>query len=196
MKRNGALVLMILGVWIGHELARADDKREEKKGPVVEIDGLKAAIPGDWKEQEVSDTAKRMGRMMHFKLPKAGDDKLDADLFVFYFGPGGGGSNEDNIKRYKTMFNPPEGKKMDDVTKVESTKFGSVEATYVDVQGTYKFKKAPFVPDAQAELRPDHRMLAVIFESKNGPYFFRLVGPAKTVAQHKKGFDAWLKALK
>ena len=200
MKRASWLVVLGLGVLAcalgpGRSGARAEDKQEGKKGTAVEIDGLQSRTPAGWKEEEVSETARRMGRLMHFRVPGA-DGKGDADLFIFYFGPGVGGTNEDNIKRYKTMFLPPEGKKIDDVTKVETLKVGEVPVTYVDIQGTYKFKKAPFVPDEKAELRPDQRMLAVIFESKKGPYYFRLVGPAKTVGQHKKEFDDWLKGFK
>ena len=39
-------------------------------------------------------------------------------------------------------------------------------------------------------------MIGVIFESPGGPYFMTLIGPARTVEQHKKGFDEWLKNFK
>jgi hypothetical protein len=39
-------------------------------------------------------------------------------------------------------------------------------------------------------------MLAVYWDSKGGPYFFRLVGPARTVEHYKKGFDEWLMGFK
>jgi hypothetical protein len=45
-------------------------------------------------------------------------------------------------------------------------------------------------------LRPNYRTVKVILETKKGPYFISLLGPAGTVAQYKKGFDDWLKALK
>jgi hypothetical protein len=46
------------------------------------------------------------------------------------------------------------------------------------------------------EKRPEHRMLAVVWQSKNGPYFMRLVGPRKTVERYKPGFDAWLRRFR
>jgi len=91
---------------------------------------------------------------------------------------------------------PPEDKKIDDVSKVENFKVGNVEVTYLDVQGTYKFKERPFDPASKEELRPDYRMLGVVFESPKGPYFFRLVGPAKTVEHNKKAFEDWVKGFK
>jgi hypothetical protein len=173
--------------------ASADDKKaEEKKGTVVTIDGLKSAVPGDWKTEEPTS---RM-RAYQFKLPRAADDKYDGEMAIFFFGPGQGGSAEENIKRWKGFFLPPQGKNIDDVAKVSKLKVGAVDVHYLDVQGTYKFKERPFDPNAKEELRPDWRMLGVVFESKNGPYFMRLAGPAKTVAHHKKGFDDWLQGLK
>jgi hypothetical protein len=161
------------------------------KGAVVEIDGLKSHTPANWVAEKTSSKM----RVAQFRVPKVGDDKQDAELIIFFFG-GQGGGVEANVKRWKEMFFPPRGKTMEDVARVEKMKVGAVPVTYLDVNGTYKYKKAPFVPDSQAELRPDHRMLAVYFDSKNGPYFIRLVGPAATVAQNKKGFDEWLKNFK
>jgi hypothetical protein len=171
---------------------RAQDKKEEKKGTVVEIDGLKSAVPADWKHEEVSSQF----RVYHFRIPHAADDKTDAELIIFFFGPGGGGPADANVKRWKGMFIPPEGKKIDDVAKVETFKVGDVKVTYLDVEGTYKFKERPFDPSAKEELRTDYRLLGVVFESPKGPYFFRLVGPAKTVTQHKKAFEDWVGGFK
>ena len=119
----------------------------------------------------------------------------DAELAIFFFGPGGGGSDADNIKRWKGQFQPPEGKSIDDVAKLDKFKVGKVEIVYLDIEGTYLFKP-PFDPNAKAKAFPDYRRFGVIFASDNGPYFITLTGPAKTIAQHKKGFDEWLKGFK
>jgi hypothetical protein len=113
-------------------------------------------------------------------------------LIIFYFGEGGGGGIEANITRWKGMFDASDGKKPD--AKQEEMKVGDVKVTYLDLAGTYMFKPFPMAP--KAEPRPNHRMIAVIFDSPKGPYFFRLVGPEKTVAHHKKAFDEWLKNFK
>jgi len=170
---------------------RADEKSEDKKGVAVEIDGLKSAVPAEWKQEKVSSQF----RLYHFRIPHVADDKSHAEMIVFFFGPGGGGSADANVKRWKGMFIPPEGKKIDDVAKVENFKVGDVNVTYLDVQGTYRFKERPD-PKSKEELRPDQRMLGVVFESPKGPYFIRLVGPAKTVAQNKKAFEDWVKGFK
>jgi hypothetical protein len=165
---------------------RADD---------VEIDGLKSKTPKDWKAKEIPENLKQFRAYMA-TLPKAEGDKDDADLVVFYFGQGGGGGVDANVKRWKDTFNPPEGKTIDDVSKVENIKVGDVKATVLSVSGTYKFKAAPFDPNSPTVMKPDYKMVGVVFESPKGPYFFRLTGPAKTIDKHQKAFDEWLKNFK
>jgi hypothetical protein len=164
-------------------------KAEEKTGPIIEFDGLKSAAPADWKEEK---TASKM-RLKQFRLPKVGDDKADAELVIFR---GITGSAKENIQRWKGQFQPPEGKKIDDVAKVTELKISGAEATYLDVTGSYLFKTRPFDADEKPQLRPDYRMLAVQFEATKTIYHIKLVGPAKTVEHYKKGFDGWLKAFK
>jgi hypothetical protein len=166
-----------------------DVAARDEKGTVVNLDGLKSAAPAAWKEEA---PANKM-RFAQFKLPKANGDKEDAELIIF---KGFGGSAKDNVKRWKTQFIPPEGKKIDDVSKVEDLKISGANATYLDVAGTYLFKARPIDPDDKAEKRPDYRMLAVHFEGPKDVYHIKLVGPAKTVEHFKKGFDEWLKAFK
>lgn len=185
MIRTGAWVLMALGLL--SPVVRAQDK-----GSVVELDGLKSRAPAHWKVEEPSS---RM-RSHQIRIPKVKGDSDDAELIVFYFGQGGGGSVEDNIKRWKGQFQAPEGKKIDDVSKVTKSKVGSVDLTVLEVEGIYLFKAAPFDPNARTEKKPDYRMVSVVFESPNGPYFIRFVGPAKTIGENKKAFDEWLKSFK
>jgi hypothetical protein len=167
----------------------------DDKGTVVELGGLKSKVPANWKSEEVPEKYRQM-RVMQFQIPKTGDDKTDAQLIIFYFGEGGGGDIEGNINRWKGMFDPPEGKKIDDVSKVEKLKAGDVSATYLDVQGTYKERFPPFDPNAKITKRPDYRLLGVIFECKKGPYYIRMIGPNKTVESNKKGLEEWVKAFK
>jgi hypothetical protein len=193
MKRTawwGVLLGVALGWsgWSGHAA-------EDKKGTKVTIGGLTAVAPADWKEEKVP-AALRKFRVKQFKLPKTGEDKRDAELIISFLGEDVDPMVKENIKRWKAVFIPPKGKKIDDVAKLDKFKVGKVQVTYLDISGTYKFNKAPFNPDSKPELLPDHRMIGVVFESEKGPYYFRLVGPAKTLAHHKKGFDSFLKSFK
>ena len=189
MKRVACLTVITCGVLVlasGRSLGGG-----EAKGTVIEIDGLKSRTPATW----VAEKPTSQMRVAQMRVPKVGSDKEDGELVIFYF-EGQGGDVDANLQRWKSMFFPPRGKTIEDVSTVERTKVGDVPVTTLDIQGTYKYKKAPFVPDSQAELKPGYRMLATYFGSKNGPYFIRLVGPAATVAENKKGYESWLKNFK
>lgn len=165
---------------------------QDKKGTTVELAGLKSVTPADWKEDPLP--AKSM-RMQQFRLPKAEGDPEDGDLALFFF-RGNAGTVQQNLERQEKKFEPPAGKKLADVVKVDKLKVGTFDGVYQDIQGTYLKKTAPFDPNAKTTRMDNYRQLYVIFETKDGQYYMTLVGPAKTVEKHKKGFEEWLKNFK
>jgi hypothetical protein len=172
-------------------VAFATSAARAEQSSVVDLGGLKSKAPADWKAQKPSSAM----RLYHFRVPHAEGDSDDAEMIVFFFREGGG-SADANVDRWKKMFVPPEGKSIDDVSKVEKMKVADSDVTYLDVHGSYRMKKRPFDPNEKGELKPDYRLIGVVFETKNGPYYIRFVGPEKTLEQHKKDFDDWLKAFK
>jgi hypothetical protein len=160
----------------------ADSDKEKGKGSVVDLDGLRSTAPGDWKEQAPSN---RM-RFMQFVLPKKGDDKEDAELVIFR---GLGGGAKANIERWKEQFMPAAG-------DVREIKIGDRPASYFDAQGTYLHNPQPFNPRSKKEPKASYRMLAIYFDGPRDVYQIKLTGPAKTVADYKKGFDDWLQNFK
>ena len=79
--RNAAKVL---AGWAGHAPAGG-------KGTAIELDGLKSTTPSSWKVEEPDPKLGKF-RIHQFRLPRADGDKEDAELVVFFFGPGGGGA--------------------------------------------------------------------------------------------------------
>jgi hypothetical protein len=158
-------------------------------GTPVTMDGLTSTAPEAWKEVP---TTSQM-RFKQFTIPRAAGDQFDGELVIFYFGPGQGGDPEANITRWKGMFTPPEGKKIEEVSKIDTVNIGAVKATLLDVHGTYKPSNMMGPPQ---EPRPNHRMIGVVFASPQGPYFMRFVGPARTIEQQKPAFDKWLRGFK
>src|SRR5262245_9338067 len=74
---------------------QADDK-----GTTVELDGLKSTAPTAWKKQESTSSM----RVAQFKITKSEGDPEDTEMIVFFFGKGGGGDVEGNMKRWKGLF--------------------------------------------------------------------------------------------
>jgi hypothetical protein len=179
-----------LGAGFGVTVRGAPAAHAAESNTVV-IDGLKSTVPTGWKESPTSSPM----RFKQFTLPRDKADAYDAELVIFFFGAGQGGGIEANLDRWKKMFEPPAGKTLDQSSKVDTMNVGKVKTTVLDVRGTYMYKASPMAP-GPAEPRSNHRMLAVVFESPQGPYFMRFVGPERTVEKHRKDFEKWLKAFK
>src|SRR5690348_2065135 len=168
--------IVALSLWSVDTIAAQEkQKAKGKAGTLVTLDGLESRAPADWQEEPPTNRT----RLKQFRLSPIDDDKDNVEVVIFYFGEGQGGSAADNINRWKGFFVPPEGKKIDDVAKVQKFKVGEVPVTYLDIYGTYSFKFPPFSPSAKTTLRPNYRMLGVVFASKKGPYFIRMLGPAR-----------------
>jgi hypothetical protein len=155
------------------------------KGTVVTLGTLKSTTPADWKSKPVATKL----RLYTFAVG-------DADLAIFHFGEGSGGTPADNIARWKSQFLPPEGKTIEEVSKLDKFKVGAAELTYLDIQGTFLSKNPPFDPNAKTERKANYRRFAIFFAVDGGPYFITLTGPARTLEQNKKAFDDWLKNFK
>jgi hypothetical protein len=170
-------------VYVANASRAADD---EKKGTVVKLGGLSSTAPAEWKKEEPLGTM----RLSQFALPKVEGDSTDAEVTIYK----AGGGTKANIERWKNQFSPPEGKKIDDVAKESKMKVGDVEVTYLDITGTYK--APPFDPKYKGKKMDNFRLVGVIFETKDGDYQIRFIGPEKTVEKYKKGFDEWIKNFK
>lgn len=168
-------------------------------GAGIELGGLKSAAPPAWKDTPPTSPM----RIKQLTVPgKGGENAGDAELVIFYFGEGQGGSVDDNLARWKQQFEVPAGKTADDISKVETVKLsskaaapGGGAATVLDISGTYLFKARPMDP-GPGEPRPNYRMLAAVLPTPKGNYFIRLVGPEKTVGGARKDFVRWLKGFK
>jgi len=161
------------------------DAQQQAGGTLVTLSNVSSRAPAEWKP--VAGT----GQFRHaeFVLPRAQGDARDAELIVFHFGAAGGGGAEANVARWKGMFQDAE-------AKTDTFTVAGAKVTYVDLTGTYMMRARSFDPNEKPQAQPNTRMLAVVFENPGGPYYMRLVGPQKTVAQHKPAFDEWLRGFK
>lgn len=144
---------------------------------------IKAKVPSEWAERTPSSSM----RKAQYSLPKVAGDGEDAELAVFYFGPGQGGSVEANIERWIGQISQPDGSSSKDKAKTTKKDVGGMPVTLVDVNGTYSAGMMSSAPPRQG-----YRMLAAVAETAEGPWFFKLTGPEKTVANWSKSFDQFI----
>jgi hypothetical protein len=155
-------------------------------GSAPSASGLKFAAQNGWISEDLSSSM----RKVQYRLPKADGDSEDAQMVVFYF-QGGGGGVQANIDRWTSQFTKPDGSPATDQKTTHKVSNG-IPITVVDVGGTYVAGMGSTTGGAP---RPGFRMIAAVAESANGPWFFKLTGPAKTVARWEPSFQAFLDSI-
>ena len=109
-------------------------------------------------------------------VPVAGDTGV-AECVVNFFGPGQGGGIEANVERWRNQVLGTDGKPA--AAKVDKKTVRGVAITMVDASGTYTGMGGPMMAGKPV---PGYRLIGAIAEGPGGNVFFKLTGPAKTIA--------------
>jgi len=190
MKKYLILALAISLLSCG-EQAKQQEKPSDAAAAKAEhsAGGVTWQAPAEW----VQETPSSGMRKAQYRIPKVASDPEDASLVVFYFG-GEGGGVQANIDRWCSQIAQDDGRASKDVAKIETATANSLKQTLVDVSGTYLSRARPMAGDVIR--KPDYRMLAAVVETSNGPWFFKLVGPAQTVSHAEASFRTFLASIK
>jgi hypothetical protein len=141
----------------------------------------------------VEETPASPARQHQYRLPRVEGDGEDAELAVFHF-QGGGGTAEMNISRWCSQFADVDGKSARELARVSEETVDGLKLTHVDLSGRYV---AETTPGSGVRVdKPDTRMLAAVIEGQGGPWFVKLVGPAKTVARWEESYKGFLAGLR
>ncbi len=141
--------------------------------------------PPGW-ERKAAQNAMRKAT---YRIPRVAGDSDDAELAIFYFGPGQGGAIEANVERWIRQF--PE-VKPDAVHRDTRTLRGLR-------QHIIRIERATFsggMPGGPSEAKAGWGLLGAIVEAANGPYFFKVTGPTRTLSAAQKTFYQLLESVK
>jgi|SRR5579864_1323287 len=139
------------------------------------------ALPGAWVKEAPSSGM----RLAQAKIPGAAGP---AELAIFYFGAGGGGSADANIDRWIGQIDQPAAP-----PKRGSFATHGLGVTWVEVAGTMKPSTVGMGP---ATAQPGTRLLGAVVEGPGGPWFVKAVGPDATVAAARPAFLEMLHGLR
>jgi hypothetical protein len=143
------------------------------------------AQPG-WKTEAPSSAM----RKAQYSLPHAETDTEDANLIVYYFGSGGGGSKEANIERWAGQFTQPDGRDSAEALESSTRKVNGLDVYDVELAGTYVAETAP---GSGVRVNKDGwHMLASIIDTPHGAYYVKLVGPNATIAHWATSYRAFV----
>jgi hypothetical protein len=141
--------------------------------------GIRWTAPAGWKTE-----AARPMRAATYSIPVVGATG-PAECVVNYFGSGQGGSVTANIERWAGQVLGADGKPA--FAKVSTRSVRGVKVTIVDASGAYTGLGGPMVSNPKPV--PGYRLLGAIAEAPKGNVFFKLTGPAKTIAAQQEAFD-------
>jgi hypothetical protein len=148
--------------------------------------GYAVQVPDTWVQQPPENTM----RLAQFQVrgPKGQEP---ANVVVFYFGKGGGGSVEANVQRWESQFTGPDGKPVKAAQR--KAKASGMAVTWAELNGNY----SRGVGMGQAgEAKPDQTLIAAVVETPKGNVTFHLYGPKTSVARARKAFEAMVNSLK
>ena len=152
-------------------------------------DPLSFSAPANWKTRPNSSSM----RVVEFVVPRAVGDADDGELVLYYFG-GGGGNVEANVQRWLGQMQQPRGRASGDVARRETRTVNGLKITMLDVSGTYVAEVRP--GSQERHHKPGYRMRTAVIETPRGPYFIKLVGPAKTIAAADQAFAGFVSSLR
>lgn len=172
---------------------KKDEQTKESTGATPKMENLPAGevtftVPDGWLA-EVPNNPMRKGQ---YRLPGPAGD---AEMAVFFF-PGAGGSVDANLDRWYGQFKQPGGGQTKDKVVSESKEVNGLKVTVVYVTGTYLKSRDGSMMGGPVDEMANYAMRAAIVETANGPWFYKAVGPQKTIDNWKKSFDDMVNTFK
>lgn len=148
--------------------------------------GLRWTAPAGWKAE-----GPRPMRAATYTIPLATGDQGVAECVVNFFGAGQGGGVEANVERWRGQVLGADGKPA--IAKIDKRTVNGIAVTRVDATGTYTGMGGPMMGGSKPVA--GYRLIGAIAEGPGGNVFFKLTGPAKTVAAQEKHFELLLSSL-
>lgn len=161
-----------------HDLMQlADDTNADNlNDPNIHFANFTMAVPADWAKERPESSM----RVSQFFVKKSPDVKIGG----FYFGDLN--KVKENVDRWRGEFTKEE--------KFNETKLLGDKIVMVEIYGTYKLK--PFPMAQEFKETPNYATLAAIVPSSEGPYYFKMVGPANVVKTQVENFKKFLNSYK
>lgn len=121
-------------------------------------------------------------RLATYRVPRAPGDDQDAEVSVTQ----AGGALDANIERWMGQF----GEAGKTTTKRTTKRFGSVDVTLVEMEGTYSGGMG-----ADTSEKPGWALSAAIVDTPGLPHFFKMTGPKKTVKAAQAELEGMMATL-
>jgi hypothetical protein len=147
------------------------------------VAGIRWSVPQGWMEGPP-----RQMRFATYMTPAAEGDNEGAECSVSFFGAGQGGTVDQNIDRWISQFENPSSPTR------SSKQINGLMVNLVKVSGTYVGMSGPMMQQSGGK-KENFALLGAIVDAPEGGVFFKLTGPAKTLARDEGAFNALIESL-
>lgn len=149
----------------------------------VELLEWSARAPIGWTVETPTSTM----RLAEFRI---GTGEEAAEVVVYFFGAGQGGSVEANVERWTSQFVDEGGGPVRPLVRpLDGTRFPT---TIVELEGTYTRRVGMGSDDAGV---PGQRLASAVMETPNGSLFIQLHGPVGTVRAQQPALEEFLRSI-
>jgi hypothetical protein len=159
----------------------------ELKGPSFPVGNLSFTIPTRWQIEPVDGPA----RGGQWRVPPLRGQGESGEVVAYFFGPGVGGSAEENIEAWiGTMFSPG-GHPADKQWQYQT---GGFKVSQVVIFGTYnQVVASPGIPPMA---RPNYVLLGTVIDNSAGNIYWRFTGPEALVTATLPLFNKVIDSVK
>jgi len=164
--------------------ARAQDASAARD--TVTLLGYRTAVPAGWTPRAPSSSM----RLAEYTVAPA-NGAGGAEVVVYFFGPGQGGSVEANLARWRDQFSVPGGGAVPEVVTRDSS--AGFPITIAELRGTYRRGFGAGSPDS---VRAGQELIAAIAETPRGTMYVQLFGPIARVAAERPAFVRFVTGLR
>ncbi|MBL0172187.1 MAG: hypothetical protein IPP90_15975 [Gemmatimonadaceae bacterium] len=143
------------------------------------------AVPSTWSSRAPSSSM----RLAEYSTASVGSGS--AEVVVYFFGPGQGGSVDANLERWKSQFSNPTGQPVEE-KRTQLTK--PFPITMAEYRGTYA--RGIGTGSTAEAARPNHVLIAMVVETPRGTLFFQCFGPVEAVEAQREAYLQFVTGLK
>jgi len=148
--------------------------------------GLEARAPAAW----IMVPPATDKRLAQFKITAPGEG-MTAEVIVYYFGKGGGGTAEANIERWQSQFIGTANRPV--TPAIDRFQSNGMAVTTAELHGAYA-RGIGIGPVGVP--KPDQTLLAAVVETPEGNLIIQLHGKAASVSAQKEAFLAFVRSIR
>ena len=190
MRASKSWLIPALCLALGASASAKPDLRETSvalDGPSFPVGNLRFTIPARWQIEPVDGPA----RGGQWRVPPLHGQGAAGEVVAYFFGPGAGGSAEENIEAWiGTMF-APGGHPADKQWQYQT---GGFNVSQVVIFGTYDEVVAS--PGIAPIPRPNYVLLGTVIENPAGNIYWRFTGPEALVTATLPLFNKMIDSVK